>query len=206
MEVTWFSTPEEDTAKSQQDKRHVNCVFWLGRCCPSWVCLSRPNHEEYYLNVLRGLRDATKTATAKGNWWLAASSQQCTLSCIMSCAKFFDETSNHAGESAPLQPRFCALWLLASPKTKITFEREEISDHWWNSGKYNRAADADSNKGFWSVLNSGRDAGRIVWGPKVPTLKGTWGVSYIQCFLYLVSSSINVPFFIAHVGYFPDRH
>ena len=48
--------------------------------------------------------------------------------------------------------------------------------------------------------------GRTVWGPKVPTLKGTWGVSYIQCFLYLVSSSINVPFFIAHVGYFPDRH
>ena len=48
---------------------------------------------------------------------------------IMLCAEFFVETSNHPGDSAPLQPRFGALQLLASPKTKITFEREEISDH-----------------------------------------------------------------------------
>ena len=38
--------------------------------------------------------------------------------------------------------------------------------------------------------------GRTVWGPKVPTLKGTEAsLSYIQCFLYLVSSSINVSIF-----------
>ena len=37
--------------------------------------------------------------------------------------------------------------------------------------------------------------GISVWGPKVPTLKGTEvSLSYIQCFLYLVSSSINVSF------------
>ena len=38
--------------------------------------------------------------------------------------------------------------------------------------------------------------GRTVWGPKVPTLKGTevsW--SYVQCFLYLTSSLINVSIF-----------
>ena len=40
----------------------------------------------------------------------------------------------------PLQPRFGTLWLLTFPKTKITFEREEISDHQWNSGKYDGAA------------------------------------------------------------------
>ena len=76
------------------------------------------------------------------NWWLAAS-QQCSLSCITSCAEFFGETSNHPGDSTPLQPRFEALWLLAFPKTKITFEREEISDRWWDSGKYDGAADGD---------------------------------------------------------------
>ena len=43
--------------------------------------------------------------------------------------QFFGETSNHPGDSAPLQPRFGAPWLLAFPKTKIAFEREEISDH-----------------------------------------------------------------------------
>ena len=38
--------------------------------------------------------------------------------------------------------------------------------------------------------------GRTGWGPKVPALKGTemW-LSYVQCFLYFVSSSINVSIF-----------
>ena len=40
-------------------------------------------------------------------------------------------------------------------------------------------------------------AGGTVQGPKVPTLKRTEAsLSYVQCFLYLVSSSINV--FIFH--------
>ena len=47
--------------------------------------------------------------------------------------QFFGETSNHPGDSAPLQPRCGALWLLPFPKIKITFEREAISDHWWDS-------------------------------------------------------------------------
>ena len=38
--------------------------------------------------------------------------------------------------------------------------------------------------------------GRTVWGPKVPTLKGTEvSLSYVKCFLYLVSFSINVSIF-----------
>ena len=44
----------------------------------------------------------------------------------MSSAEVFGETSNHPGDSAPLQSRFGALWLVTFPKTKITFEREEI--------------------------------------------------------------------------------
>ena len=37
---------------------------------------------------------------------------------------------------------------------------------------------------------------RTVGGPKVATLKGTeTSFSYVQCFLYLVSSSINVSIF-----------
>ena len=114
------------------------------------------------------------------NWWLAASPQQCTHSRITSFTEFFGKTSNHPSDSGPLQPRFGALWL-PFPKTKITFEREEISDCWWDSGKY---------EGWLMVI------GRTVWGPKVPTVKGTevsW--SYIPCFLYLVSSSINVSIF-----------
>ena len=85
-----------------------------------------------------------------------------------------------------LSPATAQIWcpeLLAFPKTKIIFEKEEISDHPWNSGKYD---------GQLMVT------GRTVWVPEVPTLKGTEeSLSYVQCFLYLMSSSIKV--FIFHI-------
>ena len=56
--------------------------------------------------------------------------------------QFFGETSNHPGDSAPLYPRLGILWS-GFPKNKIIFEREEISDHWCDSGKYDRAADGN---------------------------------------------------------------
>ena len=90
-------------------------------------------------------------ASALGNWWLAASSQQHAHSCITSCAEFFGKISNHSGDSAPLQCRFGALQLLFFPQTKITFERKEISDHQWDSGKYDEAG--SSNKGFCRVFS-----------------------------------------------------
>ena len=80
-------------------------------------------------------------AAAMSNWWLAAPSQQQACSCVTSHAEFFWQNIKSPRWSAHLQPRFCALQLLAFPKTKITFEREEISDHGWNSGKYNETAD-----------------------------------------------------------------
>jgi len=41
---------------------------------------------------------------------------------------FFGKTSHHPGLSAPLQPRFGSLQLLAFPKAKITVKREEIRE------------------------------------------------------------------------------
>ena len=58
------------------------------------------------------------------NWWLAASSQQSTPSCIMFRTEVYGKISSHPSDSAPLQPRFGALQLLAFPKTKITFSIE----------------------------------------------------------------------------------
>ena len=57
--------------------------------------------------------------------------------------EFIGGTSNYPGDSAPLQPRFGALWLLAFPKTEITFEREKTSDLRWDSGKHDGAPDSD---------------------------------------------------------------
>jgi len=41
---------------------------------------------------------------------------------------FSGKTSHHPGLSAPLQPRFGSLRLLAFPKAKIAVEREEICE------------------------------------------------------------------------------
>ena len=111
-------------------------------------------------------------AAAMGNWWLAASSWQYSLSCVTSCAKIFGKTSNHPGDSASLEPTFGSLQLLASPKTKITFEREEISG----------ISEIQENRTGQPMA-----IGRTVWGPTVPALKGTeMSLSYVQCFLYLL--------------------
>ena len=122
-------------------------------------------------------------STAMGHWWLAASSWQHGHTCITYHEEFFGKTSNHPDDSAPLQPRFGALQLLAFPKTKIAFEREELLDHRWDSGKYE--------------IGQLMASGRTVWGPKVPTLKRTEAsLTYVPCFLYLASSSINVSFIL----------
>ena len=87
---------------------------------------------------------------------------------------------------SPLQPRFGALWLLAFPKTKITFEREDISDSWWDSGNI--------WWGSWWWL------GELCEVPSCLLWRGTeTSLSYVHCFLYLVSSSINISVFHIHI-------
>ena len=111
--------------------------------------------------------------TAKGHWWLAASSRQHVCSGI---------TLSH--DSAPEQPRLGALGLLAFPKTKTTFEREEISDCQWDSGKYDGAAD-----GHWE--NCVRSQG--------VSFEGDWGVIVLYT-MFLVSCIFlhKCLFFILH--------
>ena len=107
------------------------------------------------------------------NWWLAASSWQCAHSRITSHAEFFCETSTHPGDSAPYSPDLvpCNFWLfpkLKSPLRGKRFQTVEVQEN-------------------MMVI------GRTVWVPKVPALRGTEAsLSFVQCFLYLVSSSVNV--------------
>ena len=89
----------------------------------------------------------------------------------------------------PLQPRFGALQLLAFPKTRITFEREEISDCQWDSGKYDGAA------GNWE--NSVRSQGVYV--------EGDWGV-IVPCAMFLVCGILfSKCLFFSMAGYLLDR-
>ena len=111
--------------------------------------------------------------TALGSWWLPALSRQCACSCLTSAAEFFCETSNHPGDSAPIQPRLGTQirWLLSVPKTEITFEREEVSDHQWDSGKYGGAADGPCE-------NCVRSQGAY--------FEGDWGI-IVLCTMFHVS-------------------
>ena len=143
-----------------------------------WICIEFCINLEYFPTETIGM---IQKPAAMGNRWLAASSWQRAHSCITSCAECFSETSNHPGETQPLySPDFvpCDFWLF--PKlTKIVFEREEILDHWWDSGKYDSAAHGD-----WE--NCVRSQGAY--------FEGDWGIIDL-CTMFLVSSSISVSIF-----------
>ena len=120
-------------------------------------------------------------AIAMGTWWLAASSQQCTCSCITSGAVFWQIIKSPRWPR-PSTSRFNALQFPAFLKSKITFWREEISDSPWDSGKYNGAVDDN-----WETCVRSQGA----------CFKRTEASSsYVQCFLCLVSSAINVSIFL----------
>ena len=131
------------------------------------------------LNILPWKLRMIQKSAATSNWWLAASSWQHAHSCIMSHEEFFSKISNHPGDSGPLQPRFGTLRFLAFPKTKITFKRKEVSDCWWDSGKYDGAAD-----GNWENCMRSQSA----------YFEGDWGI-IVLCTMFLISSSINVSIF-----------
>ena len=124
--------------------------------------------------LYRWLRRLQQWAT--GDWQLHHSTAPFHASPLR---QYFGKTSNHPGDSAHLQPRFGTLQLVAFPQTKITFEREETSDHWWDSGKYNGATD-----GHWE--NCVRSQGAY--------LEGDWVIN-VLCILFLVSSSISASIF-----------
>ena len=80
--------------------------------------------------------------TAMGNWWLAASSQQCACSCIMSHADFLLKHQITQVTQAPYIPDLVPwnFWLFPKLKSPL----KEISDHeiqenmtgsWWWLGE-----------------------------------------------------------------------
>ena len=110
--------------------------------------------------------------TAMGNQWLAASPWQGACSCITSHAGFWRNIRSPRWLSH-LQPKFGTLQLLAFPKTKITFEKEEISEHRWDSGKYRWGK-------WWQLGEVGEVPRCLLWSGLRCQL------SYVQCFLCLL--------------------
>ena len=113
-----------------------------------------------------------------GNKSLAPSSGQCAYSCIRSHAVSRQNIKSPRWLSPPTA-QFGVLWLLAFPKTKITFEREKISDCLWDSGRYSGAAD-----GNWENCMKSQGA----------YFEGQWGI-IVLCTMFVVSWSYNKCFY-----------
>ena len=103
---------------------------------------------------------------ATGDWQLHHDNVPTHASCLTQSLLAKHQISQ---DSASLQPRFGALWLLTFPKTKITFDREEISDQLWDSENYDGTAD-----GNWE--NCVRSQGAY--------FEGDWGI-IVPCIMLL---------------------
>ena len=104
-----------------------------------------------------------------------------SCSCITSGAEFWWNIKPPRSLSPPAAQIWHPVTSAVSPKLKSPLK-----------GKRFQTIDEiqENMKGKLMVI------GRTVWGPKVSTLKGTGvSLSHVQCFRYLVSSSINVSIF-----------
>ena len=114
----------------------------------------------------------------------------CPLMRHVGC-RVFGETSYHSGDSAPLQPRLDALWLLPFPKIKSLLK-----------GKRFQTIDETQENTMGQLMT----IGRTVWGPKLPPLKGDWDV-IVLCTLFLISCIFFNKYFCFSYyvdGYFLD--
>ena len=162
---------------------HVYCVaitFKMTQPVEQWSCIRFCGKLEH--SSVETIQ-MTQKAAAMGNWWwqLCHNNVPAHASCLVQ--RSFGKTSNHPGDSAPQSPDLvpCDFWLFPKLKSPLKEKRFQIIN------------EIQENK-----MGQMMAIGRTVWGPKMPTLKGTEAsLSYVQCFLYLVSSSINV--FIFHI-------
>ena len=107
-------------------------------------------------------------ATTMHNWWLAASSQQHSCSSITFPAEFLAKYQIIQVTQPPyisdLAP--CDFWLF--PKLLLPLKRKRFQT---------------DNEIQENTMGQQMGIGRTVWGPKVPTLKGTEvSLSYVQFF------------------------
>ena len=122
-----------------------------------------------------------------GDWQLYHNNVSAHASYLV---QFSGKTSNHPGNSVPLQPSFgvCNFCFFSKLKSPLKGKRLQTIDEI-----------QENMTGQLMVI------GRTVWGPKVTNLKGTEAsLSCVQCFLYLVSFSMKTFIFILQTGYFLD--
>ena len=149
----------------------VLCGCWFqNECREQWICI------KFCIKLEHSSVETIwmiQKATDLGNWCMATSSWQRICSCITSCAEFFLQNIK---SPRWLSPPAVQIWLPVtssfSPKLKSPLKGE----------RFQTVTEIQEN-----MMGQLMEIGRTVWGPNVPTLKGTEvSLSYVQCFLYLL--------------------
>ena len=82
----------------------VAVAFKMTEGAEQWICTKFCDKLEHYSMETTWM---IQKSTAMGNWWLAASSQQCTCSRIRSHAEFYGEPSDDLGDSCNVISNYC---------------------------------------------------------------------------------------------------
>ena len=152
-------------------REHVYCVavaFKMTEQVKQRICIKFSVKREHSFVETNQM---IQKATAVGNQWLAGSSWQRVCSCSMSFMQSFFAKHQITQVTQPCYSPDLVPCGFSLPKTKITFEKEEISDHWWDSEKYSKAANGD-----WETCVRSQDA----------CFEGDWGIT-VLCTMLLVS-------------------
>ena len=147
----------------------VAVTFKMTEQLEQWLCI------KFCIKLEHSFAETNQViqkAAAMGNWWLAASSRQHALHAshlVQSVLVKYQITQ-------VTQPLYspdlvtCNFWLFLKLKSPLIGKRFQSINK------------IQENKNGQMMA-----IGRIVWGPKVPTLTGTEGpLSYVQCFLNLL--------------------
>ena len=164
---------------------HVYCVagaFKMTEQIEQWICIKFCIKLEHFsVETIGWFRRLQLWVT--GDWQLHHSNAPTHTSCLLQ--SFLETHPISQVTRAPYSPDLvsCNFWLLSKPKSP------------WTGKRFQTLSEIQEN-----TMGQLMASGRTVWGFKVQTLKGTEvSLSYVQCFLYLLSSSINV--FIFHVAW-----
>ena len=160
---------------------HVYCVSFTFKATEQveqWIC---------FRLCIKLAHSSTETirviqkATAMGNWWLTALSRHAPVH-VSHLLQSFLVKHQITQATQPLHSPDLAphdFWLFPKLKSPLKGNRFQAVDEI-----------QENTKGQLMAI------GRTLWGPKELTLKGTEAsLTYVQCFLYIVSSSINASTF-----------
>ena len=143
-----------------------------------WICIKFCIFEHSSAETIWMIQKAA----AMGNWWLAASSgDNASPRVLLSHAEF---SAKHQITQL-IQPPYSQIW---HPETFSFFPRLKSP---LKRKRFQAIDEIQEN-----VTGQLMVIGRTVWDPKASILKGTEVLlSCVQCFLYLILSSINVSIF-----------